>query len=118
MKNKAATITPTNATKPGFGLVDYPLMDPAEAASFYDAKISFETDCADVWEALQSGETGFVMIDTRAREFYALGHVPGAVSLPWREMNEATTAFIPKEKLIVTYCNGIGCNVSTRGLRG
>jgi rhodanese-related sulfurtransferase len=115
MNGKATPTTQNNAPKPGFGLLDYPLIDPAEAASFYHSKISFETDPADVWEALQAGEKGFVVIDTRAREFYADGHVPGAISLPWREMNEATTASIPREKLIVTYCNGIGCNGSTRG---
>jgi len=114
MKDKKMT-TNTYAAKPSFGLLDEPLMDASEAAAFFHAKISFETDPFDVWEALQSGETRFVIIDTRSRESYTEGHVPGAMSLPWREMNEATIASIPRGKLVVTYCNGIGCNGSTRG---
>jgi rhodanese-related sulfurtransferase len=115
MKQKTIIITRSRTSKPGYGLLDDPLIDPSEAAMFFHAKTSFETDPFDVWEALQNGETGLVVIDTRGRDLYAKEHVPGSISLPWREMNEATTGSIPREKLIVTYCNGIGCNGSTRG---
>jgi 3-mercaptopyruvate sulfurtransferase SseA len=30
-------------------------------------------------------------------------------------MSERTTAAIPKGRVIITYCNGIGCNASVKG---
>ena len=106
----AANIENSNT---GLGLLDTPLIDPAEAASFYHSKLSFETDPSDVWGALEAGETGIVVIDTRSTDIYAQGHVPDSINIPWREINESTTASIPKDKLVVTYCNG--CNGATKG---
>lgn len=57
---------PADGRKPGVGLLDFPLVDPAMATAFYHAKLSFETDPADVWEALQAGEKGILVIDTRS----------------------------------------------------
>jgi rhodanese-related sulfurtransferase len=42
-------------------------------------------------------------------------HIPGAISVPHRSMNEKTTDELDKDKLYVTYCDGIGCNASTKG---
>ena len=42
-------------------------------------------------------------------------HIPGAVSIPHREMNPKATAHLDGEALFVTYCDGIGCNASTKG---
>lgn len=102
-------------SQPGFGILDAPPLDPADALNFYHAKLTFETDSADVYDALKSGAAGLVVVDARSREVYARGHVPGAVNLPWREMNETTVASLPRDGLIVTYCDGVGCNASTKG---
>src|SRR6478735_2843310 len=42
-------------------------------------------------------------------------HIPGAMNIPHRTMNNATTAHLDKGALIVTYCDGIRCNGSTKG---
>ena len=42
-------------------------------------------------------------------------HIPGAISLPHRTMKEDTTKHLDQEYLYVTYCDGIGCNASTKG---
>ena len=39
-------------------------------------------------------------------------HIPGAINIPHRSMNEATTASVDRMSLVVTYCDGIGCNAS------
>ena len=41
--------------------------------------------------------------------------IAGAISLPYRAMNPETTAHLPKDKIMVTYCWGPGCNASTKG---
>lgn len=82
--------------------------------AFYEAKLNYEIDSWDLWEAL-SGKAGIVVIDARSREAYEIEHIPNAVSFPHREMNEDTVKEFKKSNLYVTYCDGIGCNASTKG---
>jgi rhodanese-related sulfurtransferase len=84
------------------------------AAEFYEAKLRFETDPADLFEMMERGED-VVVIDARQPEVYARGHIPGAINLPHRTMSVETTAGLSKDILYVTYCDGIGCNASTKG---
>src|SRR5688500_15895758 len=85
-----------------------------EQAAFYLNKLSYETDSHDLSQVLEAGEN-IVVIDTRASQFYEFEHIPGAISLPHRTMNAESTAHLDKSALIVTYCDGIGCNGSTKG---
>ena len=86
-----------------------------EALSFFYNKLCYETDPADVYADVQDGEPDFVVIDARSHESYLREHVPGAINMPHKEMNMISTANLPKEKLMVVYCDGIGCNASTKG---
>jgi rhodanese-related sulfurtransferase len=54
-------------------------------------------------------------IDARSREAFARQHISGAINLPHREMSRETTASIDRGTLVVVYCDGIGCNASTKG---
>lgn len=81
---------------------------------FYQAKLAYETDAWDLSEALKAGKD-LVVIDARSAEAYAQEHIPGAINMPHREMNAATIAELNKHTLYVTYCDGIGCNASTKG---
>ena len=89
--------------------------EPAEAAAFFADKLRFETDAADVFEDLRSGVEKLIIVDARTAESYEKGHVPGALNIPHRTMTRETTASLPPDALIVTYCDGIGCNASTKG---
>ena len=82
--------------------------------SFYEAKLAFETDASDVFEALAGGEK-LVVIDARKPEAYARQHIQGAINLPHRSMSHQSTANLDRTALYVTYCDGIGCNASTKG---
>lgn len=42
-------------------------------------------------------------------------HIPGAVSLPHREMDAQTVENFDRNAMYVAYCDGIGCNASTKG---
>jgi rhodanese-related sulfurtransferase len=81
---------------------------------FYEAKLSYETDSWDVFDAM-SKRDNLVVIDARAAEAYAFEHIPNAINIPHKQMNEASTKSLDKNKDYVTYCDGIGCNASTKG---
>jgi rhodanese-related sulfurtransferase len=88
---------------------------PEISAAYLLSKLNFYTDAADVAADLQNGVKGIVVIDTRSAEHYARGHVPGAVSFPHKLMTADSTRELSKERVYVTYCDGIGCNGSTQG---
>ncbi len=80
----------------------------------YSDKLAYETDSWDLQVALDGGDN-VVVIDARSPEAYAREHISGAINLPHRTMSGATTAGIDKSALVVVYCDGIGCNASTKG---
>ena len=85
-----------------------------EQINYYQQKLAYETDSADLYIALQSSEP-VVVIDTRSEAAYRREHIPGAINLPHSRMNRETTAHLDRNLTYVTYCDGIGCNASTKG---
>jgi rhodanese-related sulfurtransferase len=96
-------------------VTDVPAAPPGEAVQHFQRLLAFETDCADVHGAIAAGHAGFALLDVRSPELYAAGHVPGAVSLPHRRINERNLAAFPPETLFVVYCSGPHCNGADRG---
>lgn len=80
----------------------------------YTDKLAYEIDSWDLKVALESGED-ITVIDARSVEAFAREHIPGAVNIPHRTMSPETTQPIGKHTLVVCYCDGIGCNASTKG---
>ena len=81
--------------------------------SFYQSKLAYEMDSADLYEAVTKGEP-IVVVDGRAASAFATERIPGAISIPHRTINSTTTESLDKSKLYVCYCDGIGCNASTK----
>ena len=81
----------------------------------YRRKLAFEIDSWDLKVAREAGEN-VTLIDARGPKAYAQEHIPGAINIPHGKMVPVLTAHLDKEKtLVVTYCDGIGCNASTKG---
>jgi rhodanese-related sulfurtransferase len=80
----------------------------------YEDKLAYEIDSWDLSVAIAAGDR-VVVIDTRSPEAWAREHIPGAINVPHREMRADSVASIDREALVVTYCDGIGCNASTKG---
>jgi rhodanese-related sulfurtransferase len=57
-------------------------------------------------ERVRRGEA--VVIDVRPSEEYRAGHIPGALSVPLKEL-ESRLADLPKDEEIVAYCRGPYC---------
>lgn len=87
--------------------------DDAQLAH-YERKLAYEIDSWDLWDALRRGDK-VVVVDARSAEAYAQEHIPGALNLPHRMMASETTQHLDPEALYVCYCDGIGCNASTKG---
>ena len=84
------------------------------AADFFAAKLSYETDPADL-AAIRATSAGPVVIDTRSLASWAQGRIPGALHMPGPELADRAPSMLPdRDAAIVVYCWGPGCNGSTR----
>jgi rhodanese-related sulfurtransferase/DNA-binding transcriptional ArsR family regulator len=63
-------------------------------------------DGAGLLERVKQGET--TVLDVRPAEEFRAGHLPGAVSIPLREL-EQRLAELPRDREIVAYCRGPYC---------
>jgi rhodanese-related sulfurtransferase len=81
---------------------------------FYNSKLSYEMDASDLWYALKQRED-IVVIDTRQPLGFNNEHIPNAINIPHSEMNRARTTHLDTSKTYICYCDGIGCNASTKG---
>mgnify|MGYP002713977317 CR=1 FL=1 len=98
-------------------VAETPAAAPAEARAHFARRLSLETDCAGVREALAragGAPPDFVLLDVRGPAAYARGHVPGALNLPHREITEERLAAWPRDALFVVYCAGPHCNGADR----
>ena len=87
-----------------------------QALAHFESSLRFETDCADVYDALVvKGQGDFVLLDVRSPSLYAAGHVPGAINLPHGKIIASKLAQYAPETIFVTYCAGPHCNGATRG---
>jgi rhodanese-related sulfurtransferase len=88
----------------------------AQLAHYAD-KLEYEIDSFDLARALEAGGR-LLVIDARSPEAFRREHIPGARSLPHRAMDAGAVAGLDRGALVVTYCDGIGCNASTKGALG
>lgn len=81
---------------------------------FYENKLAYEIDPSDLYDALSNNEN-IVAVDARQPHGFEKEHIPTAINLPHREMTAESTKHLDKTKTYVCYCDGIGCNASTKG---
>ena len=60
-----------------------------------------------LFDNLNDGDAGNdpVVLSVRSTTHYAIGHIPGAINIPWREIGKAENlADLPEDQQIVVYC--------------
>ena len=84
-----------------------PFSDAQIAANrdYFARKLQAEKQRNDVLHAVEGGSYDFVLLDTRDRNAFTNGHIPGAWSAPFSELSEVSKE-LPKDREIVTYCWG------------
>lgn len=81
----------------------------------YQNKLRYEIDAWDLYQALRD-KGDMVVVDARSEEAYQREHILHAINFPHRTINQETAAQkLNFSTLYVTYCDGIGCNASTKG---
>ena len=99
-------------------VLEIPAADPAQSVAYLQAKLAYYTDSWDLLEDLRVASpriAAIIVVDTRSPTNYARGHVPGAINIPHRTISAASVAELERSAVYVTYCDGVGCNASTKG---
>ena len=107
-------LTPQKAESKPSKVLETPASDAKTAENHFLSRLAFETDPSDVYIDLTNRVAAILVVDARTPEAYSRGHVPGAINLPYRKIDSSTTALLPRDKVLVTYCDGVFCNASTK----
>jgi len=91
-------------------VTEIPAAPSAEALLHFSRRLTFETDCWDVHDAISNVKQDFVLLDVRSPDLFARGHVPGAINLPHRKITGRKMAEWPAGTTFVVYCAGPHCN--------
>lgn len=93
-------------------VLSIPVATPEDAAHYFTAKNSYETDVADVAFDLREGISGFTIIDVRDARSYEEAHLPMALSMPSGRISPDTA--LQSEEILVLYCWGPACNGASK----
>jgi rhodanese-related sulfurtransferase len=82
----------------------------AEALQHFSARLAFETDVSDLAADLAAEAPRMLVVDTRSLEGWNQGHIPSAIHLPTSQIAKKAAELIDRDKTVVVYCWGPGCN--------
>jgi len=91
------------------------IQDLSRAKDFFEAKMAFTIGPVELERLMKSGKVN--VVDVRAADDYAQGHIPGAVSLPkegWSAAQGLRTQGLPQRALLLFNRLPPGCHGSRR----
>ncbi|MEH6461878.1 rhodanese-like domain-containing protein [Chitinimonas sp. JJ19] len=81
--------------------------------NYYAAQLAYEMDAAEL-RGLLPTDQHLALIDARHPQAYTLAHLPGAISLPARQLTALSTGHLDRERLYICYGDGAGCQAAQR----
>lgn len=81
---------------------------------YYQEKLEYEMDSSDLYHEFHAHQDLYVIVDGRSAEAYDVEHIPHAINLWHKEISFNFTKNLDKNKIYICYCDGIGCNASTK----
>ena len=84
-------------------------MDTQKAKEYFETKLAFTTGPVELERMMREGGNVNI-VDVRAAEDYAEGHIPGAMNLP--KDRWSTLEGLRKDKINVVYCYSQVCHLA------
>ena len=81
--------------------------------NYYHKKLAYEMDSWDLYLAKQNADK-LCVVDGRSNAAFVKEHIPKSINLPHREICFNSTEHLDKNIVYICYCDGIGCNASTK----
>ena len=87
--------------------------DTERAAEYFEAKNAFTTGPVELSHRIKEKKNDINIVDVRAREDFAKGHIPGAVNIP-KESWHSPNGSLKKDKVNIVYCYSQTCHLGSK----
>ena len=67
----------------------------------FSNKLSFETDCSDVYADIKAGNNNYLLLDVRSKEAFDKSHAITALSMPHANITKESFAKFDKQTVFV-----------------
>ena len=84
--------------------------DPARARAYFEDKLAFTTGPVELDRWIKTGQDNLVIVDVRAAEDFAKGHIPGAINVPKEKWDNPQG--LNRDKTQVVYCYTQQCHLA------
>jgi rhodanese-related sulfurtransferase len=84
--------------------------DPARARAYFEDKLAFTAGPVELERWIKTGEDNLVVVDVRAAEDFAKGHIPGAINIPKEKWGRPQG--LATDKANVVYCYAQQCHLA------
>ena len=85
--------------------------NPEKAECYFSKKLAFTLGPVELKEL--SEERNIKILDVRLEADYQIGHIPGAISMPYEELNDRIKE-LNKDDLHIVYCYNNYCHLGAR----
>jgi rhodanese-related sulfurtransferase len=84
--------------------------DPARARAYFEDKLAFTTGPVELDRWIKTGQDNLLIVDVRAAEDFAKGHIPGAINVPKEKWDNPQG--LNRDKTHVVYCYTQQCHLA------